>query len=140
MKYAAMIGMVLWTGGCAGVRAELNWPDADLRNPEDSPSISETDRIGFEAQESAKPAFERPRRFKSEDEAMRFENSPPPPIPSVSGAPEPGSPLPPLPRSLSDPWRTFTSPNPPSSTLLWSRGIPGVTERGFFGSSSDGLK
>lgn len=140
MRTGLILGVVVLSGGCAGVRPELAGTETGGRERESTPLpvLGVDTRLGMPPRREFPP--ERIVRFKSEDQAMRFENSP-----MEAAAPGrreflPEESVPRLPRSLMDPWRSFGPSGTSPSELLWSRGIPGVTESGFFGADSGWVK
>jgi hypothetical protein len=135
MKLMMAFGAMVFAGGCAGVTADLAWPDPMMPPTETAATDPAIGMFGSDTRLPQKSFFGNSFRFKSEDESMKFENVPLRtlrydnamlPLDKKVDAPLPGS--------LMEPWRAFGSVIQPSSVLLWSRGVPGVTENGFFGS------
>jgi hypothetical protein len=133
MKTGLLLGVLILIGGCAGVQAGVSWPDSGPREQEPPPPPPPEEITSLSATPQSTPPSEGPRRFKCEDPAMRFENSPLQTHPDLRGAVPAGNTPPRLPRSLMDPWRSFAPSGTPSSELLWPREVPGVTDGGFFG-------
>src|SRR5690349_12664250 len=101
------MGTILLAGGCTGIHPNLSWTDPGASAPEsEHPAPTEVVANEFSVHPNA-PPLERPFRFKCEDEAMRFENSPLKIVEDERAALSIEKTSLPLPGSLMEPWRAF---------------------------------
>jgi hypothetical protein len=132
MRFFMTWTAILVSAGCTGTAATVAWPDPA---PFGLVPTSVEGPIASPRGDAVAPSPLAPRgtfKFKCEDEAMRFVNTPLPAMNLNAESPRSGeTPARPLPGSLMDPWRRLDSEGTVSAPLNWHREVPGVTDNGF---------